>query len=235
MLVGHYAVAFGGKRLVSSVSLGTLFLATQFLDLLWPVFMLLGLEHVRIDPGNTAVTPLDFYDYPYTHSLAAAVFWALLFAVIFFWKRRQALVAAVLFFCVMSHWLLDYVSHRPDLPLWPGNPNLVGLGLWNSLPGTMLVELGLYALGIHLYLRATDPRVGKKTWGPWGLVATLLLIQITSYLAPLFDQLPPDEWAVMQVGFAQWFLVPWAYWVDRRRTAKAFRSDALFRLGADEA
>jgi len=235
MLVGHYAVAFAGKRLAPSVSLGALFLATQFLDLLWPVFLFLGLEHVRIDPGNTAVTPLDFYDYPYTHSLAAAVFWAALFAGVFFWKQRKALLAALLFFCVMSHWLLDYVSHRPDLPLWPGNPNYVGLGLWRSLPGTMAVELGLYALGVHLYLRATNPRVGKKTWGPWGLVATLLVIQLTTYLAPLFGQLPPNEWAVMQVGFAQWFLVPWAYWVDRRRTAKAFRSDALFRLGADEA
>jgi membrane-bound metal-dependent hydrolase YbcI (DUF457 family) len=214
-----------------SVSLGTLFLATQFLDLLWPIFLLLGLEHVRIDPGNTKVTPLDFYDYSITHSLAGAAFWALLFASIYFFKRRGALAAVVLFLCVMSHWLLDFITHRPDLLLWPGNPHKVGLGLWNSSFGTFVVEMGLYALGIHLYLHATSPRVGKRTWGPWGLVTTLALIQLVAYTG----QPPPNEWSVLQMGFAQWFFVPWAYWVDRRRTAKAFRSDALFRLGADEA
>ncbi len=231
MFAGHYAVGFGVKRLMPSVSLGTLFFATQFLDLLWPIFLLLGLEHVRIDPGNTKVTPLDFYNYPISHSLAGAVFWALLFASVYFFKRRGALAALVLFLCVMSHWLLDFVTHRPDLQLWPGNPHRVGLGLWNSSFGTFAVEMGLYALGIHLYLQATSPRVGKRTWGPWGLVTTLLVIQLVAYTG----QAPPNEWSVLQMGFAQWFFVPWAYWVDRRRTAKAFRSDALFRLGADEA
>ena len=233
MFLGHYAVGFAGKRLMPTISLGTLFLAVQFLDLLWPVFLLLGVEHVRVDPGNTAMTPLDFYDYPFTHSLAAAVLWGLLFAGVYFFRRRSALTAVVLFFCVMSHWALDFVSHRPDLPLWPGNPDKVGLGLWNHWFGAVVVELGIYALGIHLYLRATSPRVGKKTWGPWGLVLTLLLIQLAAYASAA--EAPPSEWAVMQIGFAQWFFVPWAYWVDRRRTSKAFRSDALFRLGADEA
>jgi membrane-bound metal-dependent hydrolase YbcI (DUF457 family) len=231
MFAGHFAVGFGVKRLMPSVSLGTLFLAVQFLDLLWPIFLLLGIEHVRIDPGNTHVTPLDFYDYPYTHSLAAAVFWALLFAAVYLYKRRGALAASVLFLCVLSHWLLDFITHGPDLLLWPGNPHKVGLGLWNFSFGTFVVEMGLYALGIHFYLHATSPRVGKRTWGPWGLVTTLLLIQLVAYTG----QTPPSEWSVMQMGFAQWFFVPWAYWVDRRRTAKAFRSDALFRLGADEA
>lgn len=225
MFVGHFAVAFAGKRAAPEASLGTLVLGAQFLDLLWPLFLLFGWERVRIDPGNTVVTPLDFVHYPYTHSLAAAIAWAALLGLIYFYRRRRLRLALVLSALVLSHWFLDFVTHGPDLPLWPGGAK-AGLGLWNSLPGTMIVELGLYAVGVGVYLKATSPRRGKKTWGPWGLVTVLFVIQLSTYFGPP----PPSDLSVMLAGLGIWIVVPWAFWVDRRREGKAFRSEALYRL-----
>ena len=136
MFLGHPAVGLASKRSVPHISLGLLFRAPMLLDFLWPVFVLLGLEHFRIDPGNTAVTPLDFYDYPWSHSLLMAVVWSVLFGAIYFALRRDARGASILGAGVLSHWVLDFVTHRPDLPLYPGGPK-VGLGIWNSMAATV--------------------------------------------------------------------------------------------------
>ena len=132
MFIGHYAVALGAKKISPTVSLGTLFPASQFIDLLWPIFLLLGLEHVRIDPGNTVFTPLDFYDYPISHSLLAVLGWSLGFGLLYYAVQRSGRNALILGALVLSHWVLDFISHRPDLPLIPGMETRVGLGLWNS-------------------------------------------------------------------------------------------------------
>src|SRR5690349_8380809 len=131
MFIGHFGVALAAKKVTPPTSLGSLFFAAQFLDLLWPVFLLLGWEHVHIAPGITRMTPMDFYDYPLTHSLAMAAVWSLAVGAGYYVIRKNRRRAWVMGLVVASHWMLDVVVHRPDLPLWPGGPK-VGLGLWNS-------------------------------------------------------------------------------------------------------
>lgn len=145
MFIGHFGIGFGLKRVAPVVSLGTLFLAAQFVDLLWPTLLLLGVERVAIAPGITEVTPLDFTHYPISHSLLMSVVWMVLFASLYWALKKSVRGAVVCSLAVLSHWVLDLVTHRPDLPLCPGGVGKVGLDLWSSLPGTLLVELGLFA------------------------------------------------------------------------------------------
>jgi hypothetical protein len=212
MFLGHFAVGFGAKKFAPRASLGTLFLAVQFVDLLWPTLVLLGVERVRIAPGITAVTPLDFEHYPISHSLIAVVGWALLFGVVYFLIRRDQRTSLVLALAVLSHWLLDWLSHRPDLPLFPGGAR-VGLGLWQSLPATLVVELGLFAVGVALYWRITCAADRTGRWALWSLVTLLVVI----YAGNLFGAPPPDAAAIGWVGQAQWLLIAWGYWLDRHR------------------
>jgi membrane-bound metal-dependent hydrolase YbcI (DUF457 family) len=128
MFIGHFAVGFGAKKLAPTVSLGTLILAAEFVDFLFPVFVLLGLEALRVDPGNTKVAPIDFFRFPFTHSLATGIGWGLLVALVYFAFRHSGRGATVVGLVVVSHWVLDWIIHRPDMPLWPGGPK-VGLGL----------------------------------------------------------------------------------------------------------
>ncbi len=214
MFVGHFGVGFAGKAVAPRASLGTLFLAAQFIDLLWPTLLLLGLERVEIRPGITRVTPLDFVSYPISHSLIAAVTWGLLFACAYQLVRRYKAGAATMFAAVVSHWLLDLLTHRPDLPLSPWNVTKVGFGLWNSLPATLVVELAIFGGGLALYLRATKAADRTGAIALWGLVGFLLLI----YAANLFGSAPPGVEAIAWAGHAQWLLVAWAYWIDRHRT-----------------
>jgi membrane-bound metal-dependent hydrolase YbcI (DUF457 family) len=118
MFAGHFAVAFAAKKAAPKVSLGTMILAGQFVDLLWPALLVTGIEHVRIAPGNTAFTPLDFYDYPITHSLAGSFGWAVLLGIVFYLVRRDRTSSIILAAVSFSHWILDLVTHRPDLPIW---------------------------------------------------------------------------------------------------------------------
>jgi len=215
MFLGHFGVGFGAKALAPKVSLGSLFLAAQFIDLLWPTLLILGIERVRIEPGITKVTPLDFVHYPISHSLLAVLCWALLFAVPYLLLRRYPRGALVLGLAVVSHWLLDAVVHRPDLPLYPGSTHLVGLGLWSSVGATLAVELGILAVGVWFYVRATVATDAAGRWGLWGLVAFLLLVYLMNLLGPP----PPSVTALAWVGQAQWLLVVWGYWLDRHRRA----------------
>ena len=217
MFVGHFAVGFGLKLTPPAVSLGFLFFAAQFIDLLWPTLLLLGLEHVEISPGITAVVPLDFVSYPISHSLLAVCGWAVLVGGGYGLWRRQWLSAAVCGGAVLSHWLLDLITHRPDLPLAPGGEIRVGLGLWSSLPATLVVELGLFAIGVTLYARATRALGRKGSLGLWGLVGFLLLV----HMGNLFGPPPPSVQAIAISGHAQWLLVLWAWWLDRHRVARS--------------
>ena len=214
MFIGHHAAGFAAKRLAPDVSLGTLFAATMWIDLVWPILLLAGVEHVRIDPGNTAFTPLDFTHYPITHSLLMVIGWSLAAAILYrvlCGSMRSAIVVGA---CVLSHWVLDFVTHRPDLPLWPGGPK-VGLGLWESVPATMLVELALFIAGLVLYLRTTTPRDRTGVIALWALVGFTLLIYATNLTSPP----PPNATMIGYVGLAAWLFVPWGLWIDRHRTA----------------
>lgn len=213
MFIGHFGVGFGVKSAAPRVSLGTLFLAAQFLDLLWPTLLLIGVEQVRIVPGITTVTPLDFFDYPISHSLLAVIGWSLLTAGVYQFITRYARGAIVLGVAVASHWLLDLVVHRADLPLYPGGALEVGLEAWQSLPLTLAIEVPLFALGVWLYVRATIARDRTGTWALFALVLFLGLV----YAANLLGPPPPDVTTVALAGHAQWLLVAWGYWIDRHR------------------
>ncbi|MBS4095565.1 MAG: hypothetical protein KGZ83_01855 [Sulfuricella sp.] len=213
MFIGHFGVGFGAKPLAPRVSLGTLFLSAQFIDLLWPTFLLLGLERVRIAPGATAVTPLVFEHYPISHSLLAVIGWAVLVGGIYLFLRQDRRGAIVVAGLVVSHWMLDVIVHQPDLPVLPNENLLVGLGAWSSLPVTLLIEVSLFLLGVWLYVRCTAPTDAIGKWGLRGLIAFLLLI----YAGNLFGNPPPSAEAIAWVGQLQWLLVLWAYWVEKHR------------------
>ena len=217
MFLGHFGVGFGAKAAAPRTSLGTLFLAAQFIDLMWPTLLLLGVERVEISPGITRVTPLDFTEYPISHSLLAVVVWSLLFGAVYILLRRYPRGAWVCGAAVLSHWVLDLLAHRPDLPLTPGDSVRVGLGLWNSLPATLGVELLIFAVGVGLYCRTTQPTDKIGSYGLWALVAFLLLV----YLGNIFGQPPPNVTALAWVGQAQWLLVIWAFWIDRHRAVRS--------------
>jgi hypothetical protein len=216
MFLGHYAVAFGAKRAAPAVSLGTLLAAATFLDLLWPVLVIAGIERAVVVPGITAFTPLEFTHYPISHSLSMSVVWGLAFAGSYFLIRRKPLAATVLGLLVLSHWLLDAVAHRPDLPLTLGGDTRVGLGLWNSIPGTLAVELGMFALGLAIYLRMT---VARDRTGSRGL-ALFVLFMLGIYAGAAFGPPPPSMQAVAWTDMAQWLVILWAAWVDRHRSSR---------------
>jgi membrane-bound metal-dependent hydrolase YbcI (DUF457 family) len=214
MFIGHYAVALASKKAATKPSLGTYFMAVSFLDLLWPLFLLLGLEHVEIEPGNTVVTPLNFTDYPYSHSLLMTIVWSTLFAGIYYAVRRDSKGAVWLWIAAGSHWVLDAITHRPDLPLYPGSDVLIGLALWNSLAGTIIIEFGMYVASIFLYLKTTTAKDKTGTIAFWSLIVFLAV----SYFMNVFSPAPPPN-AEFLAWFSPvaWLFVLWAYWIDRHR------------------
>ena len=216
MFIGHISVALGAKKAAPKISLGTMLMSTQFLDLLWPVFLILGIEHVRIDVGNTAVTPLDFYDYPISHGLVTSLGWSILFGLVYYAIRKNKINSLIVACGVFSHWVLDLVSHRPDLPVAPGIHIYFGLGLWYSLPATMIVEGLMFVGGIYLYLRSTAAVDRIGTYAFWGLIAFLTLV----WMGNTFGPPPPDVGALGYAGLSIWLLVAWAYWIDRHRKPK---------------
>ena len=218
MFIGHMAVGLAGKKADPGVSLGVWILAAQWIDLLWPLFLLLGLEQVRIDPGNTPVTPFDFVHYPYTHSLLAVLGWSAgMYLFARFALKIRSGTAVLLGAAVLSHWVLDWLTHRPDLPLYPGGAERVGLGLWYSPLGTLLVEGALFAAGIWLYLRAKGKKPREAGWRFWAFIALLTVM----YMGNMFGSPPPAgaEPLIGWLGLAQWLLVFLAFRVDRPGTS----------------
>jgi membrane-bound metal-dependent hydrolase YbcI (DUF457 family) len=212
MLLGHFAVALAARKIAPRPSLGLLVLAAMLPDGIWPAFTLLGLEKVEIVPGITAVTPLSFVSYPYTHSLLADLLWGMFVALVYYLYRRDRVGAFWLGALVVSHWVLDFVSHRPDMPLWPGSA-VVGLGLWHSLPATLVVEFGLFVAGVSLYTSVTRPLDAIGNYAFWTLVATLAVL----YLVSVFGPPPPSVDALVMTGIASWLLVVWCFWIDHHR------------------
>ena len=213
MFVGHLALALGAKKVEPRVPLGAAVAAAYALDLLWPILLVLGVESVRVNPGDTAFTSLAFESYPWSHSLLLAIAWSAVGAGIARALYRSWRAGAVVGGLVLSHWLLDFVVHRPDLPLWPGGP-LAGLGVWFSVPGTILLEGSLLLAGLWLYSRASTARDGTGRWALVGLVALATAIWITQPWAPP----PPSATAVAWAGFALWLFPLWAVWIERHRS-----------------
>ena len=211
MFLGHYGVALAAKRAAPSTSLGALTFAAQLLDELWPILLLIGLEQVKIVPGLMAASPLDFTYYPISHSLLMGVTWGILIGTSYFALRRYARGAWVMGALVVSHWFLDVPMHRPDLPLGGGAAK-VGWGFWNSVPATYVIEFGIFAIGIAIYLRATRAMDRVGSWGLWAYIAVLAVLYIASNASP-----PPNERVLAWSTLGIWLFVPWAYWVDGHR------------------
>jgi hypothetical protein len=215
MFIGHYALALAAKRAAPRASLGTLFAATSLADLLWPVFLLLGWERAHVVPGPNPFLTLWLDSIPISHSLLTLMAWGALFAYVYHMRTGEARAALVVALLVVSHWVLDYVTHRPDMPLYPGGTPL-GLGLWNSVAGTVAVEGAMFVAGLWLYVGATRARDRTGTYGFGALIAVLVL----SYVGSLFSA-PPATRVGLAIGgiIFGWLFVGWAAWVDRHREA----------------
>ncbi len=216
MFLGHLAVGFAAKRAAPKASLGVLLAASELIDLLAPAFFLLGWEQVRFETTGNAFTRANFY-YPFSHSLAMTVVWALLAAFLYGIITRYRTGALVVGLAVLSHWVLDFISHKPDMPLYPGDSPLVGLGLWYSVAWTVIVELLMLAAGVWIYIRMTRPRDRVGLYGPWPFVGLMLVLYILNVTGPP----PPDPTVFARVGLAFGLFFFYVAWFDRHREAKA--------------
>lgn len=212
MFIGHAAAALAGKRAAPRTSLGVLLGAAVFLDLLWPVFLLLGWERVEIRPGVTAANPLDFVSYPISHSLLTSLGWSLLAGGVYYAVTRYGYGGWTVGALVFSHWVLDWLVHRPDLPLWPGGPK-VGIGIWHSVPLTVALELLTLAAGLVIYLGTTRPRDGVGRWAFRALIAFYVVV----YFANTFGSPPADARVLAWAALSMWLLPLWAWWADAHR------------------
>jgi len=217
VFVGHLALALAAKPRLPAVSLGWSVAAVSALDLLWPLLLLAGVEHVRIQPGATAFTPLVFTAYPWSHSLLAALGWGVLFAALARGCGAPREAYRWLAALVVSHWLLDWTTHAPDLPLWPtaSSPRL-GLGLWNSIPATIAVEGLLWIAGLALYVRHRRATSWIGVLALWSFVAVSTAIWISGPWSPP----PPNERVLAWFALIGWLIPSWAALADRHHVPR---------------
>lgn len=211
MFVGHLAVAFAAKRAKPDVHVGWYITAVSLVDLIWPIFLLVGLERVEVEPGNTAFTPLAFTHYPWTHSLAMGLVWAVALGGLARWRGVARDGAALIAGLVLSHWLLDLLTHRPDLPLWPGSSHRYGLGLWNSVAGTLALEATLWIGGLALWFSAFRPRGANG----WAAIVSFVLVSTAIWISGPFAPPPPNAQAVAVGALLGFSVLPWAWWIER--------------------
>lgn len=217
MFIGHYAVGLASKQFAPRASLGALMAAPILLDLLWPIFLLMGWEHVSIVKNSNPFLRLQFDYYPISHGLVAVIGWATLYASVYFGVTRYVAGPIVIWAGVLSHWLMDYIVHRPDLQLY-ATSRFFGLGLWNHRWLTMLLEFGLFAIAIWAYQRSTRPKDRAGLYGFVAFVAFLLL----AYAGASFGPPPPSVNKLAIVTMLTWLMIPWAWWFDKHRE---FHSD----------
>src|SRR5713101_3523126 len=222
MFAGHYGVSFACKGVERRLPLWLLFLAVQFVDILWSILILLGIEKVRIVPGITATNPFDLYYMPYTHSLVAAVVWSALVFLGYrlFISQRSAnrdRLALCLALAVFSHWILDLLVHRPDLPLYD-DTHKVGLGLWNYPMPTFALEAAILFGGMWIYMRSTR---SESFFGKYGMPIFGIVLLAVHWI--LFFGAPPGSpnaaavlLLVLYLGFAAV-----AAWLERKRQVRA--------------
>jgi hypothetical protein len=213
MFIGHFALGFAAKGVTPRVSLPILFGAAQLADILWPFLVAFGIEQVRIVPGITAFTPFDFVSYPYSHSLLFLIVWGVVLGFLCSRTVGNGRTFTVIAALVVSHWLLDFVTHRPDMPLYPGGPKF-GLGLWNSVAGTMAVELVMFAAGVWIYVRATRARDRIGQWAFWSLIALFLVAYLRNVsAAPPSSVMALSLFAIVAAALT----LLWSWWADRHR------------------
>ena len=217
MFIGHFAVGFASKRAAPRTSLGVLMAAPLFLDLLWPIFLLSGIESVRIEPNSNPFLTLDLHDFPWSHSLVTSLAWSAVFATAFWAATRYGRGAVVLAVGVFSHWVLDVVTHRPDMPLYPGSATLLGLGLWTSPPATIAIEVAMFVVGVAIYARTTRAINRRGVFALWAFVLLLAVFYAMSCFGP-----PPASVDFIKYGgLTGWVFPVWAWWIDRNRELRA--------------
>jgi hypothetical protein len=229
MFLGHYGVALALKRAEPKLSLGTLFIAVQLLDLLWGVFLLLGWEHARIIPGYTPVTPFEFLDYPISHSLVGAIIWSVVAAAFYYsWPTRDTTrhwqATALVGIAVLSHYPLDVLVHVPDLPLAGNDSPKLGLGLWNYPVAAMVAELLFLSIGLAIYATLRSHRHPVR---PLRLIV-LLLVLCGTYFASQYGPVPANMTTVA-LGDIVFVLgvAALAAWADRRATPEELEARRL--------
>lgn len=215
MFVGHYGPALAAKATKKSVPLWVLFLAVQLLDVFWSIFVMLGIEKVRIVPGITATNPLDLYYMPYTHSFVAAILWSVGSSVVYRSFRRGDgwMGAGLVGGAVFSHWVLDLLVHRPDLALYDDTMK-VGLGLWNYPVVSSALEIAFLFGGIYLYYRATKPVTPGGRYGMVLFGFVMLGVQGLAFFGPT----PASaDGAAVEALLSYLLFAGVAFWLEKKR------------------
>jgi hypothetical protein len=221
MFVGHYAVAFALKGKEKKTSLGMLFIATQFVDIIFFPFALLGIEKLNLIENFTKVNNLDLEYVPYTHGLLASILWAAVFYVLYFFvfaknDISKKSIATIMALAVLSHWFIDLLVHVPDLPLVVGDPKF-GFGLWNYKEIAFILEIGLLIAGLVYYLKNTTAVNSFGKYSAVGYVVFLTLINFMNYYI-----LPQDDHLVsvtISALFVYFLFAGLAFWVDKTRVS----------------
>jgi len=221
MFIGHYAPAFVAATSRKSPRLGALFIAAQLVDIAFFAFLILGVEHLRMMPHATAMNGMDLYDMPWTHSLAGAIGWGVLFAVAIKLLRGSWTAGAIGGAVVVSHWMIDLLVHRPDLTL-AGSPPKLGLGLWNHPWIEMPLELAFAYGGLAFFVSRTRPMGAAGKWSPVALAVGMAILQAINWATPQPDAVAPAPPSTGWLGlFAYAVLSALAWWVARTRTLRA--------------
>lgn len=218
MFIGHFGLSFAAKKAAPKVSLATLFIATQFVDILWPILVLSNMETVTITPGYTKMNAFEFLHFPYTHSLFMGLVWCIITALLYFFFKKHIRGAVVVGLCVLSHWFLDLIVHIKDLPITLFGDTKVGYGLWNYLAATVVIETIVFFAGLFFYTSMTKAKNKKGTWGLWSLVLFLLLISLNNTFGPAPRQV--DATLLISLIILMAVLVVLAGWVDKNRELK---------------
>jgi len=212
MFLGHYAVGLASKQFAPRSSLGALIAAPILLDLLWPIFLLLGWEQVSIIPNSNPFLRLQFESYPISHGLIAVFGWATLYASVYFGVTRYVRGAIVVWLGVVSHWVMDLIVHLPDLQIH-AQSRVYGLSLWQHRWLTIALECALFAIAIGIYQRRTRPKDRIGLFAFIGFVGFLFL----AYAGAAFGPAPPSVKKLAIVTLQTWIMIPWAWWLDKHR------------------
>ncbi|MCF0060386.1 metal-dependent hydrolase [Dyadobacter chenwenxiniae] len=218
MFIGHFGLSFAAKKAAPKVSLGTLFIATQFVDILWPFLLVTDIEKVAIVPGYTKSNALEFLYFPYTHSLLAGIIWGVVVGLIFWLFKKDKQGAIVLGLCVLSHWFCDLLVHTADLPLFPFTDAKFGFGLWNHVAISLTIETIIYLAGVYIYANFTKAKTSGANWGLWSFVVFLLIFNFANTFGP-----PPSD-SIMTLFITlvtlMVIIISLAYWVDKKRVVR---------------
>jgi membrane-bound metal-dependent hydrolase YbcI (DUF457 family) len=219
MFIGHFALSFAAKKAAPKVSLGTLFIATQFVDILWPFLLLFNIEKVAIVPGYTKSNALDFLHFPYTHSLLAGIFWGIVVGLGYLLFRKDRQGAIVIALCVLSHWFLDLIVHTADLPLSPFGDSKYGFGLWNHVALSLMIETILFIAGVYIYTTVTQAKTRLDVWLFWSFAIFLILFNFANTFGPP----PPASITALSSTLIVLIavIIGLAYVVDSKRTLTA--------------